>query len=320
MSDTPNELDPTISVVVPVHNESANLGSLIERLESTFNVAGVSFEIVFVDDGSTDDSLTELEKCRQCQPCIRIVELSRNFGKEVALSAGIDHASGQAVITMDADLQHPPETILEFIAQWRNGREVVYGIKSDRAGESLLRRIYSRVYFAVFNRMADVKLPRSPSDFCLLDRKAVEAIKQLPERARFLKGLLRWIGFNQAEVEYNVGTRSGGEGQLALTKLIAMGVDALIAFSALPLKIWFYVGLLISTVTFIFGLTIIIDIMVHGRAVPGFATLIIAVLFFGGIQLLTLGIIGAYLERVFTEVKNRPLYIVRNRHGFSDGN
>lgn len=318
MSETEEEKPVTLSIVVPVHNEAGNLDALIERLNAVLAEIGETHEIILVDDGSTDSSPDELAKHHLSDPRIKVIEFSRNFGKEVALTAGIQRASGQAVITMDADLQHPPETIGEFVTHWRAGHEVVYGIKSKRQGESVARRFYSRIYFWIFNAVADIKLPQSPSDFCLLDRKAVAALNRLPERARFMKGLFRWIGFKQIEVEYEVGPRRGGSGGLGGLKLVALGVDALIAFSALPLRIWFYVGLVLSTVTFAYGSFIIIWTLVSGAAIPGYATLITVILFFGGMQLLTLGIMGAYLERVFSEVKNRPLYIVRQTLGLDD--
>jgi len=253
---------------------------------------------------------------RQRDPRVRIVSLSRNFGKEIALTAGLDHAGGKAVIPIDADLQHPPELIAELVARWRDGSDIVIALRRDRATDGLLRRAGSSLFHRVFARMTTVPVVRDAGDFRLMSRAVVDALRRLPERTRFMKGLYAWVGFRQTTVSYDIEPRLEGRSKWSVWRLWRLALDGITSFSSLPLKVWSVVGLTFALVALAYGAYLVIRTIVRGVDVPGYASVMVMILFLGGLQLLSLGIIGEYLGRVYDEVKARPLYVVRQRIGF----
>ncbi|MFP5274010.1 glycosyltransferase family 2 protein [Coleofasciculus sp.] len=306
-----------VSIVVPVHNEEVNIDYLFERLESVLHSLKLKYEIICVDDGSKDNTLACLIKHHYQNSAIKVVSLSRNFGKEIALTAGIDYANGAAVVPIDADLQDPPELIRELVAKWREGYDVVYATRGSRQGESWLKRFTANAFYRVICRMSRVPIPRNTGDFRLLDRRVVEVIKQMPERTRFMKGLFAWVGFKQISIFYDRAPRYKGKTKWNYWRLWNFAVDGITSFSLVPLKIWSYMGVVLSLLAFFYAAFLIIRTLILGIVVPGYASLMVVNLFLGGIQLITLGIIGEYLGRVYEEVKQRPLYLVRNRYGFN---
>jgi polyisoprenyl-phosphate glycosyltransferase len=305
-----------ISIVVPVHNEAPVLDELFGRLHAVLARIGLSYEIICVDDGSTDASLELLLARRARMPELRVVSLSRNFGKDVALSAGLEHAAGAAVVPIDADLQDPPELIEPMVAKWREGFDVVYATRGSRAGESRLKRASAHYFYRVFDQISDFPMPRDTGDFRLLDRRVVDVLIRLPERTRFMKGLFAWVGFRQTAVTFDRAERSAGRSAWSYWRLWNFALDAVTSFSSMPLKVWSYLGVIISLFAFLYALFLAGLKIIRGIDVPGYASIMVAVLFFGGVQLISLGIIGEYLARTYNEVKGRPLYLVRERWGF----
>ncbi|MDR3515896.1 MAG: glycosyltransferase family 2 protein [Azospirillaceae bacterium] len=310
--------DPVLSVVIPCYNEGANVDALFDRLVPELDRLGVSWEVVCVNDGSPDDTLKHLMAARRRHPGIKIVDLSRNFGKERALSAGLLHSRGQCVVPMDADLQHPPELIGAFLDKWREGYDVVMAVRHARVGQHLTNRLGARAFYWLFDKMSDVRLPREVGDFRLLDRRVVDVINRMPERTRFMKGIFAWVGFHQTSIPYIQGERTAGATKWGLLKLIRFSIDGLTAFSTFPLRVWSAVGAVISAFAFFYIVVRLLRTAIYGIDVPGFETIVVTILFLGGVQLLTLGIIGDYLGRVFEEVKGRPLFIVRSTYGIDE--
>lgn len=307
---------PELSVVVPVHNEADNLPILVERLTPLLDGAVSSWEIVCVDDGSRDGTLSVLKLLSARDPRISAVSFSRNFGKEIAIAAGLDHATGDAVVIMDADLQHPPQTILAFLEKWRAGYLNVYGQRADRQGESRLKRNFARLFYRIFASFGETELPAGAGDFRLLDRKVVDALRALPERARFSKGLYAWVGFRSTGVTFDVAERAHGESKFRYRKLFSFAFDGLSSFSTVPLKIATWTGAVIAFISTCTALYFAIRTLVFGTDLPGFPSLIVSIMFFSGIQLISLGLIGEYVGRIFAEVKRRPLYLIGERVGF----
>ena len=308
--------DVELSVVVPVYNEEQNLDYLFERLTSVLNRLNMTYEIVCVNDGSKDNTIERLIEHHQQNPAIKVVNLSRNYGKEIALSAGLDYANGNAVIPIDADLQDPPELIGELVEKWREGYDVVYATRRSRQGESWVKRFTANVFYRTIDGLSQVPIPRNTGDFRLLDRRVVEALKRMPERNRFMKGLFAWVGFKQTSVIYDRPSRYKGETKWNYWKLWNFAIDGITSFSFLPLKVWSYVGLLVSIPSLFYAGFLLIRTLVFGRDLPGYASIMVAVLFLGGVQLVSLGVLGEYLGRVYEEVKGRPLYLVRESYGF----
>ncbi|OQW81993.1 MAG: glycosyltransferase [Proteobacteria bacterium ST_bin15] len=307
---------PELSVVVPMHNEAANLAPLLARLIPVLRSLDHRFEILFVDDGSRDDSFERVRAAALTEPRVRAIALSRNFGKEVAIAAGLAHARGNAVILMDGDLQHPPETIRDFVVKWREGYRMVYGIRRDRETDSLLRRWFSDGFYRLFAALSPTQLPRGAGDFRLIDRKAVDALNAIHERTRFTKGLYSWIGFKAVGVEFDVEERAdGGGSKWNARRLFSFALDGITAFSTLPLRVWTYIGTAVSMLALLLALYFVAETLIWGVAVPGFPSLIVSVMFFAGVQLITLGVLGEYIGRIFVEVKRRPLYIVAEEIG-----
>ncbi|MBD1834875.1 glycosyltransferase family 2 protein [Cyanobacteria bacterium FACHB-472] len=307
-----------LSVIVPVYNEELNIDYLFERLLSVLETLDTSYEIVCVNDGSKDNTLKCLIEHHHRNPVIKVVNLSRNFGKEVALSAGLDYATGAAVVPIDADLQDPPELIKELVEKWREGYDVVYATRRSRGEESWLKQTTANAFYKIIGKMSRVPIPRNTGDFRLLDRRVVEAIKQMPERTRFMKGLFAWVGFKQTSVLFDRPQRYKGTTTWNYWRLWNFAIDGITSFSFLPLKVWSYVGVTISLLSFIYATFLIYRTLLYGVDLPGYASIMVAILFLGGIQLVTLGIIGEYLSRVYEEVKGRPLYLVRDAYGFKN--
>ncbi|HEX7072475.1 MAG TPA: glycosyltransferase family 2 protein [Hyphomicrobiaceae bacterium] len=303
-----------ISVVVPVLNEVQGLQPLLDRLCPILDRIG-PWEIVFVDDGSTDGTLDTIRAKHRSDPRIKAVSLSRNFGKEIAIAAGLRYACGDAVVTMDADLQHPPEVIETFVEKWRAGYQVVYGERLDRSHEGRLRRFLSRAFYRTFNALSKCDIPEGAGDFRLLDRRAVEAMNALGERSRFNKGLFSWIGFRSVGVPYVVADRVHGSSKWSFRSLLRFALDGLTSFTTIPLRIWSLLGLAISLTAFASAIVFLVRTLLYGVDAPGFPSLIISVMIFAGVQLISLGVIGEYLGRVYEEVKARPLFIVAEEIG-----
>lgn len=308
---------PLLSIIIPMLDEGANVEPLFARLLPVLDRIDMASEIICVDDGSADDTVARLKAMRAHEPQIHIVSFSRNFGKEVALAAGLRYARGDAVVLMDGDLQHPPEAIEHFVARWREGFQMVYGQRRPQKARGL-RRLLNGVFYWAFAVVAQTKLPQGACDFRLIDRRAVDALNALTERTRFTKGLYTWIGFKQAAVPFEVESRKNGRSGWSTLGLWRFAVDAITSFSMIPLRIWSYVGGVISLFAIGYGLYCLIRETVYGTDVPAISSLMIAVTFFAGVQLLSLGVIGEYLGRVFTEVKQRPLFLVAEEVGFAD--
>ena len=310
---SPSKID--ITVVVPVYNEAANVGPLYDRLIPVLEVQAEAFEVLFVDDGSADGTGAALAALNARDARVGALTFSRNFGKEVAIAAGLDHARGRAVVIMDADLQHPPETIADFVARWREGYVMVYAQRRDRTDESPVRRGFARLFYRLFARFGEMALPEGAGDFRLIDRRGVDVLKALGERARFSKGLYSWIGFRAVGVPYTVAERHEGSSKWSFRTLFRFAFDGLTSFSTVPLRVWTYLGGLIALGALAAAVYFVIRTLVSGPDVPGYASLIVSVTFFSGVQLMSLGIIGEYVGRIFAEVKRRPLYVVAERLG-----
>jgi polyisoprenyl-phosphate glycosyltransferase len=307
---------PMLSVVVPMHGEAKGMDALFARLLPVLEGIDPAFEVVCVDDGSRDATLERLRDWNAREPRVRAVSLSRNFGKEVAIAAGLRYARGDAVVIIDADLQHPPETIVHFVRLWREGYRNVYGVRRDRDTDGVARRAFTRAFYRLFDAVSPTGLPHGAGDFRLLDRMAVDALLAMPERTRFTKGLYAWIGFKSIAVEFDVEERAdGGRSRFNFRGLMRLAVDGITAFSNAPLRVWGYVGLAISALAFLYASVIVSRALLFGIDVPGFTSLIVSVMFFAGVQLITLGVIGEYIGRIFVEVKRRPLYLVQEEIG-----
>lgn len=306
---------PVLSLVVPMFNEADNVDHLFARLIPILEGFGESFEVVCVDDGSRDDTVSKVITHHGRDPRIKLVELSRNFGKELALTAGLQHTSGQAVVIIDADLQHPPETIGEMLDKWRQGYEMVIALRRTRDDEGALKRVSAKAFYDLFGRMSEVQLPRGAGDFRLLDRKVVDVLNAMPEHTRFMKGLYAWVGFKQTSIPYDVAPRVHGVTKFNLFRLWRLAIDGITSFTSVPLKVWTFLGMMVAAFALLYGLLFIVKTLILGIDVPGYPSLIVAIMFFSGVQLISLGVIGEYLGRVFSEVKNRPLYVVRSHHG-----
>jgi len=304
-----------LTVVVPGLNEERGLPVLIDRLRPVLDGLDLDWEVIFVDDGSTDGTLQLLRALNGRDPRFKAISLSRNFGKEIAAAAGLNYATGDAAVLMDADLQHPPELIPEFVKRWREGFDIVYGRRIDRLTDTFLHRLSARVFYAVFEKLSGTALPEGAGDFRLLDRKAVDAMNRMRERVRFNKGLYAWMGFRSVGVPFTVPPRTVGSSRWRPRQLIRFAIDGITTFTTIPLRVWSYLGLLISLFAFGYAVAFLYEALVYGISVPGFPTLIISVLFFSGVQLISLGVIGEYLGRVYEEVKGRPLFLVAEELG-----
>lgn len=311
--------DFRLSLIIPMFNEEASILALIDRVVATAEAITADYEIVAVNDGSSDRTLWMLVAEQATNPNLKIVDLSRNFGKEAALSAGLGYASGDAVIPLDADLQHPPEIIPEMVAKWREGYDMVVAVRSGREDEAATKRTFARMFYWILQRLSEVPIQADAGDFRLLDRKVVEALKRLPESNRFMKGLFAWVGFRQVTIPFQVSPRHGGQTKWGLLKLWNLALHGIFSATTLPLRIWTYIGGAMAVSALVYMMYIIVYTLLHGVDVPGYPSLAAMLLFFSGMNMIGLGILGEYLGRVYIEVKRRPQYLVRDLIGFSAG-
>ena len=307
-----------LSIVTPFYNEGPDAARFLDHLAKALAGLDIPWSVVCVNDGSRDDTIERLVAAHERDPRIKVIDLSRNFGKEYALTAGLDHTGDDVVIIMDSDLQHPPEMVPAMLAKWHEGYDVVYMVRQVRGDVGPLGRLGRRVFYLLFRVASDVRLPPETGDFRLLDPVVVAAIRRLPERTRFMKGIYHWVGFRQTGLTYEEGVRKDGRSRWGFWRLTALGIDGITAFSNLPLRLWGILGAIIAGVSLIYGISRIIRTLIYGIDVPGFESLIVSVMFLGGIQLLSLGVLGGYIGRIFNEVKARPLYIVRRTYGLGE--
>lgn len=307
-----------LSIILPFYNESGSVRDLFQRLYPVLGSLGMTYEVLCLDDGSTDSTFQSLVHIREMDHRVKVVRMARNFGKEAALTCGLKLAEGKAAVTMDSDLQHPPEVIVELVKKWRGGGEMVYAVRQNRDTDTESRRFFSRAFYFTFRTIAEIELPDGAGDFCLLDRKVIDAVNMLPERSRFMKGLVSWVGFRREVVPFDVAARTRGLTHWDFFRLMRFAFDGLSSFSTLPLRIWTWSGAVVSFFALAYALYLILRTMMFGIDVPGYASVMVGILLLGGLQLIGLGMLGEYLARIFTEVKARPIYLIAERIGFED--
>jgi len=301
-------------------NEEAVLFGTHQRLVQALHAAGIFFELIYVDDGSTDTTPSILRVLQQQDAHVRVIRFSRNFGHQIAITAGLEHAAGDAVVVIDADLQDPPEVIVEFLKKWEEGHEVVYGVRTERDGESAFKLWTAKIFYRLINRLSDTRIPLDTGDFRLLDRKVVDALLSMPERDRYVRGMISWLGFSQCAVPYHRAARTAGVTKFSVWRMLHFATDGVVSFSILPLRLATWTGFLASGVALLGIIAVVLEKYLHVTGlVQGWSSTVIAVLFMGGVQLVCLGIIGEYVGRAYGEVKRRPLYIVQERIGFAGG-
>jgi len=305
------------SFVVPIHDEEANLPELAPRLQSVMDRLDGESEVILVDDGSRDGSYAWMCGIRARDPRFRIIQLSRNFGHQLALTAGLDHAQGQAVVIMDADLQDPPEVVPDLVAKWKEGYEVVVAVRKERKGETRFKRLTAALYYRLLRRLTSVEITTDGGDFRLVDRKALDAFKALREKDRFVRGMFSWIGFRQAEVPFVRAERFAGRTKYPLHRMLELALDGLLSFSKSPLRLVLKLGFAVSAASFLGGVLAVLCKVTGVYVVTGWTSIVLAIFFLGGVQLTVMGLIGEYIGRIYEQVKDRPLYVVRERHGFS---
>jgi glycosyltransferase involved in cell wall biosynthesis len=306
-----------ISIIAPFYNEESNVDFFCNRLINELIKLKINYEIICIDDGSRDNTFEKLIYFNRLYPQVKVVSLARNFGKEIALTAGLQYSRGKAVIPIDSDLQDPPEVIKDLILKWREGYDMVYAIRHERKGETFIKRLTANLFYRIINFFSDIPIPKNTGDFRLIDRRAVNALNAMPERTRFMKGLFAWVGFKQIGIEYDREPRRSGQTKWKYWKLWNFALDGIALFSTIPLRFWSYLGLSISMLSFFYGFFLIILVIVHGKDVPGYASTMVAILFLGGLQLTSLGILGEYIGRIYAEVKQRPLFIVNKTYGIN---
>lgn len=305
-----------LSIIVPFYNEGRGVEAFHQALGPVLaGLPGYAVEIICIDDGSTDDTLERLLALAGLNANYRVIELSRNFGKEAALTAGLDAATGQAVVAMDADLQDPPALLHQLIQLWENGADVVLARRADRRTDGWMKRKTAQWFYRMHNLVSDIAIPQNVGDFRLMDRRVVDALKLLPERQRFMKGLFCWVGFKTAVLDYDRAPRAVGSSKFPGWKLWNFAIEGITSFSTTPLRIWTYVGFTGALLTALYAATVFVRTLVWGIALPGYASLLIAILFLGSLNLISLGLVGEYIGRIYIESKQRPVYIVRNRYG-----
>jgi glycosyltransferase involved in cell wall biosynthesis len=311
---------PRLSCVIPCYNEAANLRLLLPILGQQLQACSVEWEVILVNDGSRDDTSAVFDEWTR-QPGIRAIEFSRNFGKEAALTAGLQAANGDVVVLMDADMQHPPQLVADMVRQWQGGADVVYALRANRDDESLFKQVGTRAFYRLINAKSRFQVPPDAGDFRLMDRAVVEALMALPERNRFMKGLYAWVGFKSVAIPYEPAERAVGKSNYNALKLIAFSIDGLTAFTTWPLRVASIAGMVMAFLAFMYGAYVTVDYLLYGNHVSGWTTIIVLLSFFVGLQLIGLGILGEYIARIFEEVKGRPLYVVRRALGRGlDGN
>jgi glycosyltransferase involved in cell wall biosynthesis len=303
-----------ISLVSPFYNEEKGVQAFFDRINEVFASLADRYdlEVIAINDGSHDQTFSELNKAKANNDYLTIVDLSRNFGKEAAISAGLDFATGDAVIPIDSDLQHPPEVVIELIEKWEEGAEVVLAKRVDRETDRPIQKLTANYFYKLHNRISDIDIPADVGDFRLMDRKVVEALKTLPETRRFMKGLFAWVGFRTTTVEYKVAPREHGTTSFNTWKLWNFALEGITSFSSAPLRVWTYLGCAISALSFVYAAYLLIKTLFFGADTPGYASIMITVLFASGVQLIGIGVLGEYVGRIFAESKKRPVYIVRD--------
>jgi len=306
-----------VSIVVPCFNEMDVLATTNRRLVFVLERIPLKFEIIYVDDGSTDETSEVLRELQALDPRIRVLRFSRNFGHQMAITAGLDHASGDAVVITDADLQDPPEVIAEFIELWRKGFDIVYGVRTEREGETAFKLWTAKLFYRSISRLSDTTIPLDTGDFRLMDRRVVDALLAMPERDRFVRGMVSWLGFSQAAVPYRRSARAAGKTKFSLFRMMRFAADGIFSFSVVPLRVATWVGFAASAIA-ILGILVTVGERLLGLPglVRGWASILVAILFIGGVQLVCLGIMGEYVGRIYGESKRRPLYVLRERIGF----
>lgn len=308
-----------LSIVVPCYNEEAVINETHQRLAAMVDaLPGMECELIYVDDGSRDNTLGLLREAAAGDPRVRVLALSRNFGHQVALSAGLEHASGDAVVSIDADLQDPPEVIPEMLDRWRDGADIVYGQREQREGEPALRLLAIRTFYRVINWLSSTPIPMDTGDFRLVDRRVVDALLAMPERDRFLRGMVAWTGFQQEYVRYPRASRFAGVTKYPVKKLVHLAVDGIMSFSLIPLRLAVWMGFFVATLSCVGIVYAVVVRLTTSAWVQGWAMLMVGLLFLGGVQLIFLGVIGEYLGRIYMELKQRPLYFVKERLGFDN--
>ena len=313
----PNQV--TISIIAPVHNEEPVLHQLYQTVRQVMTESGESWELVLVNDGSRDRSAEIIAELHRQDPRVKGISLARNFGFQIAVTAGLDHVRGKAVVLIDADLQDPPEVILAMIAKWREGYDVVYGVRASREGETWFKRFTAKAFYRIIHRITSVDIPLDTGDFRLMDHRVVAAIRQMPERNRFLRGMVSWVGFKQTGVYYERQPRFAGETKFSVRKMTRFALDAITSFSYFPLQLATYLGFSIAALSAVMIiLVVLLRLLSPSEPLLGQATTLVAVLFLGGVQLISLGIIGEYLGRIYDEVKGRPLYLIGESWGFAE--
>ena len=306
--------NPIISIIAPCYNEEETIEPVLRRIEEILTQINEPYEIVFINDGSRDNTLNVLLNAKQNFKNIRIINFSRNFGKEAALTAGLDKARGEAAIPIDVDLQDPPELIKDLVARWREGYDVVLAKRADRTSDSFAKRVSADLFYKLNGKISNVDIPNNVGDFRLMSKRVVEALKQLPENQRFMKGLFAWVGFKTVAIEYVREKREAGQSSFNGWKLWNFALDGITSFSTLPLRIWLYIGALVSFLSFLYGSFIILKTLIFGVDLPGYASLAVIMLFLGGIQLIGIGILGEYIGRIYSESKRRPSYIIEGEY------
>jgi glycosyltransferase involved in cell wall biosynthesis len=306
-----------ISCIVPVFNEEAVIQTFIARLQETLGMLTPHFEIIIIDDGSVDGTVEKIRSLRYEQH-VKLLGLSRNFGKEIALTAGLEHCTGDVAILLDADFQHPLEVLPTFLERWAEGYNMVYGVRTNRESESYLKRNFARLFYWLMKKITHIDIPSHAGDFRLLDKQMVDALKQFPERTRFMKGLYAWVGYKKIAVPFEVHERVAGQSSWRFSKLTELAITGITSFSDVPLRVWGWIGVIISFISLVYAIYIITVTLLFGADLPGFPTLVVAIMFLGGIQLLSVGILGEYIARIFTEVKQRPRYLLQIKEGFDE--
>lgn len=320
---------PLVSLVVPVYCEQRIIGEFYDRAKRAMESlraeagaagGGVRHEIVFVNDGSTDGTLPELLALAARDPAVRVVDLSRNFGHQIAITAGIDHAGGDAVVVLDGDLQDPPEVIVDMVRRWREGYHVVYGVRRARRGETAFKRLAAGTFYRLLSRLSDLSIPLDSGDFRLMDRAVVDVLKELREESRYIRGLVSWVGFRQCPLYYDRDPRFAGEPKYSLRRLVGLALDGISSFSDKPLRLATHLGMLVTVGSLLLMAWVIGGKLLRpDRAVPGWASVMVVMLFLGGVQLVSIGVMGEYVGRIFRQTKGRPLYVVARRINFAPG-
>lgn len=306
-----------ISCIVPVFNEASNVEAFFSKLNTCLSELTHQFEIIVIDDGSKDNTVEKVLSLPS-EYRIKLIGFSRNFGKETALTAGLEHCAGDVAIIMDADFQHPIEVLPEFMKHWAEGYQMVYGVRKNRKTESAIKRNLANLFYWLMAKITKIEIPNNAGDFRLLDKKVVQALNTFQERIRFMKGLYAWVGFKKIAVPFEVQERAAGKSSWGLGRLTELAITGITSFSDIPLRVWGIIGSIVSLISLIYAVYIVTVTLIFGADLPGFPSIIVAVMFLGGIQLLSIGILGEYIARIFTEVKQRPKYIVETRHGFEE--